>query len=167
MDFISSNDGTSYTLMLAENLQSSHWATDPLYTGGEPRKPFQNEFQIRQAAGFAWFITGQNVPNNGSPAAAGPGASYNYDTIGINGLAQVAPVPSPLQYNAMSTTTGGLACARPSSQHPGGVNVLFCDGHHRFIAEELPYHVYTQLMTPKQAAMRINVRPANSESALE
>ena len=38
----------------------------------------------------------------------------------------------------------------PRRRTPGGVNVIFCGGNHRFIAEDIPYHVYTQLMTPRQ-----------------
>jgi prepilin-type processing-associated H-X9-DG protein len=38
--------------------------------------------------------------------------------------------------------------ARPSSNHPGGVMVVFCDGHSRFLSEEIDYGVYCLLMTP-------------------
>jgi len=37
---------------------------------------------------------------------------------------------------------------RPSSYHPGGVNVTFCDGHTRFISQDVQYSVYCLLMTP-------------------
>ncbi len=45
-----------------------------------------------------------------------------------------------------------LVHCRPSSNHPGGVVVSFCDGHVRFIAENIDYDVYKQLMTPNGAA---------------
>src|SRR5689334_18834003 len=49
MDFITSNDGSTYTIMLSENLQATHWATDPSDTTNVPTaNPFQSEFQIRQ-----------------------------------------------------------------------------------------------------------------------
>ncbi len=41
---------------------------------------------------------------------------------------------------------------RPSSNHPGGVVVSFCAGNVRFIAEDIDYNVYKQLMTPNGAA---------------
>ena len=44
-----------------------------------------------------------------------------------------------------------LVDCRPSSNHPGGVVVSFCDGHVRFIAEDIEYEVYKQLMTPNGA----------------
>ncbi len=37
---------------------------------------------------------------------------------------------------------------RPSSMHPGGVNILFCDGHVEFQADDVDYLVYQHLMTP-------------------
>ena len=37
---------------------------------------------------------------------------------------------------------------RPSSNHPGGVNVVFCDGHCQFLREDIDYLVYARLMTP-------------------
>jgi prepilin-type N-terminal cleavage/methylation domain-containing protein/prepilin-type processing-associated H-X9-DG protein len=38
--------------------------------------------------------------------------------------------------------------ARPSSNHPGGVNVVYCDGHHQFLSEGIQYLTFQHLMTP-------------------
>ncbi len=38
--------------------------------------------------------------------------------------------------------------ARPSSNHPGGVNVSYCDGHQQFLSEGIQYLTYQHLMTP-------------------
>ena len=38
--------------------------------------------------------------------------------------------------------------ARPSSVHPNGVNVVFCDGHAIFLSDKIDYYVYTLLMAP-------------------
>ncbi len=43
---------------------------------------------------------------------------------------------------------GGDAYMRPSSAHPQVVNVAFCDGSVRDIAETIDYTVYARLMTP-------------------
>jgi len=37
---------------------------------------------------------------------------------------------------------------RPSSMHPGGVNILFCDGHVEFQADNIDYLTYQHMMTP-------------------
>ena len=39
--------------------------------------------------------------------------------------------------------------ARPSSDHPGGAMFAFADRNMRFIREDVDYHVYRQLMTPR------------------
>lgn len=38
--------------------------------------------------------------------------------------------------------------ARPASYHPGGVNVVFCDGHVQFLREDVTYSIYQVLMAP-------------------
>ena len=45
-----------------------------------------------------------------------------------------------------------LKYARPSSRHGGGVVVIFCDGHGRFLSEDIDYRVYQHLMTPDSRA---------------
>ena len=47
--------------------------------------------------------------------------------------------------------------ARPSSFHTGGVNIIFCDGHGRFLRDDIPYRVYVQLMTPDSKKAMIDV----------
>ncbi len=54
----------------------------------------------------------------------------------INGNKNVAGSPSD-------------ANARPSSNHPGGVNVAFADGHTGWLRQDIDYQVYVQLMTPR------------------
>ncbi len=39
------------------------------------------------------------------------------------------------------------AYARPSSNHPGGVNAIFCDGRYAFLSDQMDYYVYCLLMT--------------------
>lgn len=38
--------------------------------------------------------------------------------------------------------------ARPSSKHPGGFVATFCDGHTRFLSQEIGWEVYKKIMTP-------------------
>jgi prepilin-type processing-associated H-X9-DG protein len=40
-----------------------------------------------------------------------------------------------------------VAHARPSSLHPGGFQVVFCDGHTQFVSESIAYDVYCRLMS--------------------
>ncbi len=156
IDFISTNDGTSNTLMVSENLQCSNWATDPFIN----ETPWVSEFQIKQNMGMVFFIT-QQVTSPGNIANNDPNLSstvYNPLSAGINGLAIGGPTRIDKgEYNAMSAPTAGLAYSRPSSAHPGGVNAFFVDNHYRFLNEEMEYRTYTQLMTPRQNNLVLNV----------
>jgi hypothetical protein len=150
MDFISTNDGTSYTLMLSENLQATNWATDPTDTSGFSPQ-YQSDFAIRQNTGFVWYYLGSsNINNAGQPTSG----NFNFQAVPINGLAKTLTGTPVLSYvpstTPPATNASGLAFARPSSNHPGGVNAFFCGGNARFIAEDIGYNVYTQLMTANQ-----------------
>jgi len=62
--------------------------------------------------------------------------------------------PGPLNQYAdfVPVTINGIGAdyttARPSSTHTDGFNVVFCDGHTFFMANEIDYLVYARLMTP-------------------
>jgi len=55
----------------------------------------------------------------------------------------VNPAPFPIQGLVVN---GGSEYA-PSSNHPGGVVVTFCDGHTIFLRDSVAAHVYAQLCT--------------------
>jgi prepilin-type N-terminal cleavage/methylation domain-containing protein/prepilin-type processing-associated H-X9-DG protein len=153
MDYISTNDGSTNTLLLSENLQSGGWATDPSNTNS----PFLSTFAARQSVGMCWFLTGieNNTIGSGPTATVlglGSPAGYEKSAIGINDQGQTVSGPPIGSYDNMNTGQAtGLAYARPSSYHPGGVNAMFCGGNARFLSEQMDYKVYTQLMTPHQA----------------
>lgn len=100
VDYIAKHDGTSYTLLLSENLQAGRW-TDT----------------TEASVGMLWFD---------SPGKFGR----------INAGAKADDLRSRLE------------TARPSSRHPGGVNVSFCDGHIQFLSDDMYYGVYQLIMTP-------------------
>jgi len=146
MDYITSNDGSNYTLLLSENLQAGRWATDAV---GGPNVPFTSDFAVRQNTGFVWFLTGQQ--NNSTPPTMTLLSGYNPLSIGINDLAQVVSGQPKSTWNSMNTSEPtGLAYARPSGNHPSGVNAMCAGGNARFLSEEMDYKVFTQLMTPVQ-----------------
>ena len=43
---------------------------------------------------------------------------------------------------------GSLRFARPSSEHPGGVLMMYCDGRTKFIDQRLDFRIYCAQMTP-------------------
>ena len=58
------------------------------------------------------------------------------------------------------------AVPRPSSHHPGGVNVAFCDGRTMFLSETIHYRVLQQLMTPDGYHPTCDVPPINKSYIL-
>ena len=61
------------------------------------------------------------------------------------------PVSPDMRINGglrKSTTPITAETARPSSNHPAGVNIAFTDRHVMFLRDDIDYHVYQQLMTP-------------------
>ena len=47
-----------------------------------------------------------------------------------------------------------VSFARPSSNHSGGVNAIFCDTHAKFIREDIDPWVYNQLMSVSNTQAR-------------
>jgi prepilin-type N-terminal cleavage/methylation domain-containing protein/prepilin-type processing-associated H-X9-DG protein len=135
MDFVTSSDGSSNTLMLTENVHADCWtlrdgsttaADSPMNPSDIPDHDGTPEFQyglVRQT--FLWNARPQQSPPTNAGINEGLDLPFGHTDL-----------PSPVS-------------ARPSSRHPGGVNTLFCDTHSRFIAEGIDYDVYRQLMTPK------------------
>ena len=119
--FITNADGASLTAMVSENVDAGRWTGIPP-TGG-------TDTTSERWLGFTYHT------DDAMPATAvwsGP--------RGIN-----------VQYgqSKMDTTNAGaFGYRRPASFHPGGVNMMFCDGHVRFISDTLSYGIYQALMTP-------------------
>ncbi len=154
-DFISTRDGTTYTLMLSENLQAGNWAVDPNRSGNGF---YDTDLAVRENTGMVWFLTGKI---NNSKDQSLPDSVYKSDlgtmaVPGINDNSQLvtgAPVLLFNPDNAANPT--GLAYSRPSANHAGGVNVSFCGGNAGYLSEEIDYRVFTQLMTPNQKQVNI------------
>ncbi len=127
-DYVVSHDGSTATLLTSENdnIGNQSW-TPPvanLVTTGA---------NLGQNVGYGQFgLVFQWV---GPPASSTPSTMPPTGYYRINGNKGTAPTPS-------------INFARPASNHPGGVVVSFCGGNVRFIAEDIAYYVYKQLMTP-------------------
>ncbi len=128
--FISNADGTSKTLLLAENLHGIHWAgLDYSLQRGqmvviEPYDTFQSEI----STGFMWHHLQADEP---------------WPIRHINGVSGME-----LRERLVDEEPEVDDLARPSSMHPGGALVTFCDGHVKFLDQSVDYGVYAQLVTP-------------------
>ena len=115
--WVSSHDGVSTTLLIAENLNAGHW-------------PDVLEFNV----GMVWtdkYSLALNRPDDDAKA-------YQINTT--KGDAKPASL-------LVGTGANPFQLARPSSWHPGGVVASFADGHQKFISEDIPYATFVQLMT--------------------
>jgi prepilin-type processing-associated H-X9-DG protein len=155
----SMQDGASSTIMLSENtltgantgnnysaLQETNWAT-----------PMSN---------FSMFIGSSNVCSTTIPVTPG---SHLDCTNGGAGQAMLAPTGdidgptwafankvgtfSNIDYGQNLTLDGGYPFS--NSAHPGGCNMVFCDGAVRFITNTIDGTVYSKLITPAGSRLPI------------
>ena len=124
-------DGMSQTILFTENLQAMNWY-GPNYG---PLKQNTFVFLWLQDAGVGDANWGMGDPIFSSPLGLPP-AIITTSIVKINGGRNDA------------TLTLVPETARPSSFHPGGVNMAFADGHVKYTSENMAYHVYQALMTP-------------------
>ncbi|MEZ6068425.1 MAG: DUF1559 domain-containing protein [Planctomycetaceae bacterium] len=124
-------DGSTATVLIAENLQATTWA-DPNFGA--------NAFGIGIATG-----------SGGAASAVGDTGAANPETIALR------PTGSPAaEVSAAERINGNLAAGeggspRPSSLHPGGVVMSFCDGRTQFVSDNIDVGVYFHILTPSGA----------------
>ena len=138
-DYITLHDGSSLTLMLSENNNA------PMLTSS-----------VGSGIGVSWGAMGLSLqsftgnPGNWGNISAGtepqncfvfwPDAKP-HPAMKINAPASATTINVPSTYHARFNV-------HPNSNHPGSVNVAFCDGHARTISQDIDYTVYGMLMTP-------------------
>jgi prepilin-type N-terminal cleavage/methylation domain-containing protein/prepilin-type processing-associated H-X9-DG protein len=71
---------------------------------------------------------------------------FRHETGAFDGNGEV--IGERWRINGMKANSAPGTTPRPSSNHPGGVNVAFCDARTLFLKEDIHYRVLQQLMTP-------------------
>ena len=139
--------------MMAENLNNSSWATDP----NTPSNlvPWNSDFQVKQQTGIAWVLSGGGTPVLNNVDTSGLGLLAVNSQLNQFKTGQRPNSPLNLALSGTMPYPDGLGFSRPSSQHPGGAGMIFCDGHYQFIVDEVPYKVITQMMTPNQRNVKL------------
>jgi prepilin-type N-terminal cleavage/methylation domain-containing protein len=139
LDEISSEDGTTMTLLFSEKcisgtagLNQNWWDTRPTTPGATGTSSFSF---LNPSATYA------------APSAIVPG-------FGIVGTATVTKV-----INNAALAAPGQA-SQPSSNHPGGAVVAFCDGRAGFLKDSLGQGVYGRLITSDGANVSGNAANA-------
>jgi prepilin-type N-terminal cleavage/methylation domain-containing protein/prepilin-type processing-associated H-X9-DG protein len=148
---VQSGDGTGNTLLLAENINSGHWADI-----NSTRLDLQTGYI---AFGLAVSVTGGQTQYIDQSVPTG---SYGSST-NLNSYLTQNTVPQPPDYpvwslydpiffdnaaiNSNLTTAKNGAYCRPSSNHPGVAIVCFADGHALPLSENIDPLVYGRLIT--------------------
>ncbi|MCI0335477.1 MAG: DUF1559 domain-containing protein [Planctomycetes bacterium] len=132
MSFAQVVDGTSKTIMLSENMHAWYWSYGLDNDTSQIR-------DTKHLFGFVWKNVSGSQPTQ-------------YERInGDRYFDQPTPgVPASMEAFAVLSSTPSTDYEQygfPHSNHPGGVNMAFCDGHLTFVAETLDPVVYGQLMT--------------------
>jgi prepilin-type N-terminal cleavage/methylation domain-containing protein len=134
-------DGTQQTILLSENIQAGLWYIDP------------NQGAIEPDVGINWvwvdYADRQNPTANERPTDV---ASY------INGCKDGCEAHPTVDSRPMDPLF-----ARPSSNHPGGVLITYCDGHQQFLNERINYITYQHLMTPDDQRAGLCVQVQDGE----
>lgn len=128
LDFISTSDGTSTTILLTENLQAGHW------------------YDIDTAR----IAFGLPIDAKGGQVPFGSGAFFESAKRPLNtefaGGTLTTATPQDWQINKDPKAAEGTR-PRPSSVHGGGVNVIYCSGSGGFLSDRIDPHVYVKLLT--------------------
>jgi len=137
-DFISSNDGTTYTLLLSENtLATSSWS---LLSNGTSLTTGPSTALSPQVSGTTTASTQLNTTtfmwvNSGTGGESAVPSTTSAPYNGING-------------DRTNSTAADIYHARPASYHNGVCVVAFAGGNVRPLNEDIDYRTYKQLMTP-------------------
>jgi prepilin-type processing-associated H-X9-DG protein len=124
-EYVTVNDGSSTTLMLSENNNVPVFAADFVrpnaLSGGPASWGDPGTAAYEKQGSFVWWPDANPDPAKKINGASKPKAVDDYYYFYLH----------------------------PASNHPSGVNVSFCDGHVRFVSQEIDYYIFCLLMTPK------------------
>jgi prepilin-type processing-associated H-X9-DG protein len=148
-------DGASHTLLLSENIWAGY-STGTKHSGGLPTNwtcPLPT---------FSMFIGSDDVCHSSASATdclGGQLAPLSATKSGP-GWARANRLGSGEEINDAGKNTVEGGSPYPSSLHPGGVNVVFCDGSCRFLVQSIDGSVYASLLTPAGTRLPQSLRQA-------
>ena len=172
LDIVSSGDGCATTLLTSERcgaaLELKPTLADltpnpmttvfPNWNGSGNIKASINDWDVSASLPI------QSQANGSSYSSGQPYFGNAQTPLGFIVATSSAP---PKFLNAVSASTGSQTNERftfPSSRHPGGVLVSYCDGHTRFIADSIGWDVYSQLMTSNTSTASLSLPLLNESS---
>lgn len=139
-----SGDGSATTLLLSENVDGGLWTDFAEWDVGFIWEPATNSSDVPSKPFIDHGTTLNHITEYGSNVRW-INQDTNFRIIAEGGAEQTGETQEGNPYRF----------ARPSSYHPGGVNVVFADGHTYFLAETIDAVVYAQLMSPNGKSARV------------
>jgi len=149
LDQISSADGTSQTILLAENINISKFV--PLGFGG-----WASDATANNAIGLAIADSASGVVSDNT-VAQGLGDGTKQNALVLSGTPIATTINTDPRINDNLAGASDGASPRPSSLHPGAVNMAFCDGSCKVISSSIADDVYARLLTPMGGRYNQNV----------
>jgi prepilin-type processing-associated H-X9-DG protein len=146
-------DGASRTILISENIQASLWSA-PAFAGTAK----SNWFNPREL-----FAKKEGMPTNVFIYHDETNVSEQWL---INGKTPASPPTIPQPRRPLATDPVSMDTARPSSEHTGGVNVCFADGHVQFLKDSINYRVYSLLMSADGKKCNQSIRKAGNTPAI-
>jgi len=131
---IAKYDGTSNTLMMSENPNVGSW-----FHAAYIPPPALSKEQFSQ---MLWFPQGYQKANNPPDPAYDPAFDAPPPALAF-GLNRSVRDLTKAQFEAE------VRYGRPGSYHPGGFNVVFCDGSVHWWSETVDYGIYAVLITSR------------------
>jgi prepilin-type N-terminal cleavage/methylation domain-containing protein/prepilin-type processing-associated H-X9-DG protein len=147
LDVISSGDGTSNTLIYSEKCGSlasqSMWNLVANASGNSANSGLQYSMTNYPTSTSSGTLSGvwQTSMNSSDLPVFGIASSAS----GASGVSSA--IPKVINSTTPPNANNPSYSAFPSSNHPTGVMVAFCDGHTMFLADSIAVHVYAQLVT--------------------
>jgi len=153
LDFISTGDGLTSTLMISENLNAGPW--NGSLSDATPGNP-ANVGVSSARFGVNQLGFGLAVPVDANYQVAVGSSStalFTAKTSLATGTGFTDPASNPDKWAINRNLTVGIGGApRPSSQHAGGVNAVMCDGSAKYLNEVMDKNVYAKLLTSNGVA---------------
>jgi prepilin-type N-terminal cleavage/methylation domain-containing protein len=166
-DFVQRGDGSSNTIMIAENVNAGYWADINTVTTGGNTLPTRRDLQtgyIGFGISVAATAVGGSTPLLYTVNTSKPTGSFNITTTPANtelatpnlttnvvyaltdGGGPPAPNDADPNSNLLTSTNGQTP--RPSSNHPGVFCVCFTDGHASPLSQNMDSGVYMRALSP-------------------
>lgn len=133
IDVISAGDGTNETILLTENLQAGTWTSANI----------KDYSVIVPLAGATGTYTGAMV--NGFDTNTSRGMKLSSDVVFSSLTDTTAAQTAMINANLAGAVEG--QAPRPSSLHPGVVNVMFAGGNGRALNKDMNQRVYAEIFS--------------------